>query len=54
MRLLALPLMAIFEALLIAFCLILALINPSLGLRIIEWSKTLPELEWYLYKDKSC
>ncbi len=48
-KILLLPFMCLFEALLMATCLFMGIlkIKPKLALNIIEWSKRLPDLKWY-------
>jgi hypothetical protein len=51
MRLIMLPFMALFEGLLLAVCYMLGRwrVKVHWALAINEWSKKLPELDWYLY-----
>lgn len=47
-RILLLPFMALFEFSLLAVCWGFALVAPRLAMTINDWSKKLPELDWYI------
>jgi len=46
-RIIILPFMAVFEAMLLVICFLLAFVSPRLGLIIINWARSLPEIDWY-------
>ncbi|MBO9484327.1 hypothetical protein [Salinisphaera sp. G21_0] len=46
-RIVLLPFMSVFELALIAICYLLAFISVKWAIKINDWSKRLPELDWY-------
>lgn len=51
-KILLLPFMAVFELTLIVVCLIMVFFSPKTAIKINDWSKKLPNADWYIWSIK--